>query len=319
MDPPTEENEADPPPHVAPDSQQTTEPTSRIPKKLSFTGAEGLPRKLKLLNLCMQFKGTLFGNKGKRGDIYTMVAEDLNRICPELFHGMLKSSIVSEQWNKAIKEAAALQEDIKVNHHMWWNGSVRREMSPLEKVLCEIFTEKTNADAAKEAEKAAEEAEEKDCAARTQAAIHKANARCEPPNFVGTGPSPSPGPSPSKEDESGGSAGPKGYNRGHPKGMHGHSSSNSSPGLRPDPKTDRLAEACNEQANVAASIKELAGQLAGAGDEKKRSAEEMEIEVGKMKAAKRQATAALMQTYLQFTQAGVEIPAMFRKMMEEGE
>ena len=65
-------------------------------------------------------------------------------------------------------------------------------------------------------------------------------------------------------------------------------------------------------------MKELLRELRDEREEKKRPAELSEMERETVKIQKVQATAALMETYLKFQHAGVPLPAMFQKVVDEG-
>ena len=279
-------------------------------KRLRFDGAEGQKRKVKLLTACMGFKSTLFGT-GKHGEVCQMVADDLNKYCPEEFFGMLKKEGVSAQWNQVIKEAEMQAKDKKELHHLLHNGSILREMSELERLLDEIWEEKTKADDKKEQKKKEDEEEEKDARERTNAAVDRVQEQYEAGQVEGGRVEPDETPSSSE----------KSYGRGTRKGNDKTAGGN--PGLSPDPKHNKLAEACAKQEQMADSVSELAAAIMnGAGEGEaapKRDAAAAALDRGNMRAAKMQACAALMDQYLKFTQAGVEIPAMMRKMMEEDE
>ena len=134
-------------------------------KRLTFNGGpgdQGYERKVKILQQCMQFKGSLFCY-GKRAEVYKMVAEDLNKYHADLFgNGQLKENTVREIWNKCVKDAEAQQADKEKNHHLWYNGSILSEMTTLELLLDEIFIEGKKAAEEAEGQKAAEAAEEQD-------------------------------------------------------------------------------------------------------------------------------------------------------------
>ena len=281
------------------------------PKRLAFTGKDGLPRRIRLLNSCLPFKAALFGPAGKRKEIYEMVSDDLNKYCPELFHGMLKTQTVSEQWNKALKDAVEQDDDMRKNHALWYNGSVLREMSPLEKTLSEIFTEKKLADAKREAEKRAEEEEERDAEERAQTALDRVQERYDAGQVVGS--------SDTDVKESGGEDGAQvetpTYGRGTKKGSEKVAKGNK--GLSPDPKADKLVQSCQAQERVAESLVALADRLNNDKAGPKRSAEDMEIERGNLKVSKMHAAVAVSAMVLEYQRAGFPVPARLLRMLED--
>jgi len=140
-------------------------------------GDQGYERKVKILQQCMQFKGSLFCY-GKHAEVYKMVAEDLNKYHADRFgNGQLKENTVREIWNKCVKDAEAQQADKEKNHHLWYNGSILREMTTLELLLDEIFIEGKKAAEEAEGKKAAEATEEQDKRDRLNAAFTRTQAR----------------------------------------------------------------------------------------------------------------------------------------------
>ncbi len=79
---------------------------------------------------CLQHKSKLLG-KGKKADLSTIIAADLNKCHPELFYNLLKSATVV---NKALKENAAQQVEKEQKRHLWYNGSVLCYMSSWKKL-----------------------------------------------------------------------------------------------------------------------------------------------------------------------------------------
>eukprot|EP00961_Rhodomonas_salina_P169734 2287137-Rhodomonas_salina.1 len=118
--------EGQPPPlpvgNPATDSAEQEPASGRktAPKRLTYgnvAGSEGNKRKIKIATQCLMYKYNLFGT-GKKRDYYMMIATDLNKAHPELFHGLLKESAVADVWNSAQKDAVAQQADKVEKHHL---------------------------------------------------------------------------------------------------------------------------------------------------------------------------------------------------------
>jgi len=281
--------------------RQSTKPLRR----LNFAGEEGAARRLKIVNALFQYKASLIGT-GERSKIYKIVTEDLNKY-DEMFAESLKENTVRDVWNKAVKEAEQQQVDKKEKHHLWYNGSVLREMSAWELRLDEIFLENQKYAEAKKAEAEAEQAEEQDKRARINAAFDRVNARADSNT-------PRTSPDKSGDDSNTENVNNNPYGRGNRKGNQHSAKLN--PGLSPDPPRDKLSEACAKQAEIAGEVKAIINELKDDSG-KKRSAEEIEVEREQLKIQKVQATVSLMETYLKFQQAGVELPDMFKAVLQQ--
>eukprot|EP00961_Rhodomonas_salina_P248171 3354037-Rhodomonas_salina.1 len=280
--------------------QQPVPERSNTVRRLHYDCVEGTARKLKILTACMQFKSTLFGT-GKRSDTYNMIATDMNKYFPDLFCGILKDTGVQSVWNTALKDADAQKKSMDEELHKWFNGNVLREMSELEVMLSEIHAEKAKVEQKKEADKAADAAEEADARKRKNAAIDRVGERYDAGNVV------HPDDRDAAEEEgddsfsSPKSASSGSYGCGTREGNNKKAGGN--PGLSPDAKPDKLTEACAEQGEIAEQIANLAEKIGkdvdDQQDRQKRAREENTIkatdEAAAMnaKAQKLQATAAL--------------------------
>jgi len=288
-------------------------------RRLRYDGEDGQQRRIRILTACMQFKASLFGT-GKRSEIYQMVATDMNKYFPDLFHGLLKDSGVQTVWNGSLKDAESQKRSMEEERHKWFNGNVLREMSDLEKLLAELQAEKEKVDRQREADKAAEAAEEADARLRKNIAIDKVQQRYDAgkvvhPHNRSSDTEPEEEKTPPKQND--GEGGGPGYGRGTRKGNDKMAGGN--PGLSPDAKPDKLTEAMQKQGDVAQQIADLAKKIA-AGEEDtqpKRSAAEEEAATLHARAAKIQATAALMEQYLKFVLQGIPIPPILQRMVEE--
>ena len=269
---------------------------------------------MKLVQACFQYKSTLFST-GERGKVYRLVTDDLNKYHDSLFFGMLKENTVRDVWNKAVTDSEAQQEDKKNRHHLWFNGSQLREMSAWETLLDEIYVEKKAFNEKKQAAAEQEQEEERDKRARLSAAFERVEARysrCVDSNEDGSGLESSPEKSPddgvdgeSKKAKNGS------YGRGTKKGNQQRAGQNS--GLSPDAKQDRLAQACDAQAQIAKEVQGLVSDLG-----KRETKEPSDFEKEQLKIQKLTATAQLMETYLKFALAGVEMPEIFKEALQKG-
>jgi len=288
------------------DSQRTGKPGVG-PLRLTFAGEAGVASKLKIVEHCFQYKASLFGT-GERTKIYKLVCEDLNKY-EEMFHGVLKENTVRDVWNKAVTEAQEQQVSKEEKHHLWYNGSILRQMSAWELLLDELFSEFQKYSAQKAASAAAEAAEEKDKRDGINAAFDRVNARAEQSGSSRSSPAKGPGDGDANDETE--AENEKAYGRGTSKGQQKRAHGN--PGLSPDPKPDRLSEACSQQAEISRQVNDILGELAG------NKREVSEFERDQLKIQKISATASLMETYLKFVVAGVELPQMFKEALGERE
>ncbi len=81
-----------------------------------------------------------------------------------------------------------------------------------------------------------------------------------------------------------------------------------------DAKPDRLSEACSKQSEIANNIHELVSELKNIGKWKE-GEEATELERAQLKIAK---VTMLMETFLKFQQAGIELPDRFKNVLKEG-
>jgi len=279
-------------------------------------GEEGYARKLKVISQCFQYKSALFGT-GKRSEFYKLIAEDCNRYFPELFNNMLKENSVRDLWNKAVKDSAAQQVDKEKRHHLWYNGSILREMTDYESLLDEIFTEKKAVESKKQAEAEKDAADEKDKRERLNAAFSRTEERYAAGGQT-EGAIDDKSPSPEKVEAKEGtplSDTGAAYGRGTSKGNQHRAGLNS--GLTPDAKHDKLAEACRQQSDIAHTVQDILKEMTA---EKRKSPEPpTELEREQVRISKMAATAQLMETYLKFQQSGVEMPAIFKELLRDFE
>jgi len=281
-------------------------------RRLTYAGGpgdEGYNRKLKVISQCFQYKAALFGT-GKRSEFYKMVAEDCNKFYPELFNNMLKENSVRDLWNKAVKDSEAQQEDKEKRHHLWFNGSILREMTDWELLLDEIFTEKKAVESQKEAEVEKVAAEERDKRERLNAAFERTEQRYQSHSAQSASESPGAGSDENSPDKCSTEAS---YGRGTTKGNQHRARGNA--GLTPDKQHDKLADACKQQADIAHTVQDILKEMK---EEKRKTPEPpSQLEIEQVRIAKMTATAQLMETYLKFKQSGIEMPAMFRDMLQE--